>query len=953
MSSKEIGGNVSEEVHFSGLSGQTDQLAAKLTLPWQGYLLKRPRLNEAVNRLQLGGLVSVVAGPGYGKTALLVDLLKNNEGPCAYYALDEEDREPGTFVRGLLAAVGQIDPSAAREGRERLGSSSHISRDCSDAIAAVAAHLARNEIPGSGGRITLALDEMQFLPERGPALHALERFIETLPSGWTVLLASRRGLVMSSMRKLLAQGRRLHLEGRRMRLTPLEVRAWAAAAWGLKLDLAEARAVWRLTEGWPVALVLMGERLRRLGRLGERVGIMALLRKGTDLNEYLEREVFSSLESSVTELLMRAWPFPRVSFPRDEEFLPEGGESLLEELAERGFLVRKSGHHIFSLHPLVRAYAEREMTRTTPEAARTLSRAAASHLRSAGFNREAASLLLRIGDVDAAVKPLRTLAMEALNASTPSMEAEWLELLPEEVVATEPWLLLVRGRILQGRGDYEGARLLYRASARLFEQQKEMTGRLQSLLGEALCLYVLGRWEESLGSLGKAERVTSNPAQRAEVLCNTAGVLLALCRWDDAVERLEVALAQSQPIVRRALEARVDVYRARLFFLRGLYETGAQWAERAVRKSSGVGHELYATALNASATLLQQLGRYHEALLRVEASMALVKSRHWTFMEGPVSLCAAGVYLGLERYREGIENAKRAKDIAQKAQDVETEVWAEDLLGDVCRRNRSPQKARVHHERALELCHVHNLSSYEVARSTCGLAMDLAANHENEAAAEILAQAIAPARKYGLTSVLAMARMYDGWLQACGGQERMARASLAEALRLAQDGCHVHALVQEAPVALAIYGLCARYGMTGFLQNMVIPKLSLRLQKRYAELSEGSVYPLDVPLGARGGAHGRVVHRAEERASGAEEQAVAERVEQLTDREMEILKMVGLGLPNKLIAAKLFIAEKTVKTHTNRMFRKLGVTNRLQAVLALQAYQRYQKSTRSFRSHLR
>lgn len=54
----------------------------------------------------------------------------------------------------------------------------------------------------------------------------------------------------------------------------------------------------------------------------------------------------------------------------------------------------------------------------------------------------------------------------------------------------------------------------------------------------------------------------------------------------------------------------------------------------------------------------------------------------------------------------------------------------------------------------------------------------------------------------------------------------------------------------------------------------------------------------------------------------------------LTDREMEILRTLVLGLKNKAIAEKLFISEKTVKTHVNRIFRKLGVANRTQAILA-------------------
>jgi DNA-binding NarL/FixJ family response regulator len=55
----------------------------------------------------------------------------------------------------------------------------------------------------------------------------------------------------------------------------------------------------------------------------------------------------------------------------------------------------------------------------------------------------------------------------------------------------------------------------------------------------------------------------------------------------------------------------------------------------------------------------------------------------------------------------------------------------------------------------------------------------------------------------------------------------------------------------------------------------------------------------------------------------------------LTEREIEILRTMVLGLKNKAIAEKLFISEKTVKTHVNRIFKKLGVTSRSQAILTV------------------
>jgi len=55
--------------------------------------------------------------------------------------------------------------------------------------------------------------------------------------------------------------------------------------------------------------------------------------------------------------------------------------------------------------------------------------------------------------------------------------------------------------------------------------------------------------------------------------------------------------------------------------------------------------------------------------------------------------------------------------------------------------------------------------------------------------------------------------------------------------------------------------------------------------------------------------------------------------DELTSREKDVLKCLTTGCSNKEIAEKLFISEKTVKTHLNSIFRKLNVTKRLQAIL--------------------
>jgi DNA-binding NarL/FixJ family response regulator len=63
---------------------------------------------------------------------------------------------------------------------------------------------------------------------------------------------------------------------------------------------------------------------------------------------------------------------------------------------------------------------------------------------------------------------------------------------------------------------------------------------------------------------------------------------------------------------------------------------------------------------------------------------------------------------------------------------------------------------------------------------------------------------------------------------------------------------------------------------------------------------------------------------------------LARRHDGLTSRETQVLSLMAHGLSNADIAARLFVTVATVKTHVNHIFTKLGVTSRVEAVLAYQ-----------------
>lgn len=72
----------------------------------------------------------------------------------------------------------------------------------------------------------------------------------------------------------------------------------------------------------------------------------------------------------------------------------------------------------------------------------------------------------------------------------------------------------------------------------------------------------------------------------------------------------------------------------------------------------------------------------------------------------------------------------------------------------------------------------------------------------------------------------------------------------------------------------------------------------------------------------------RVLRGVSENAAGAKDL-----IQPLSDRELEVLRLLSTGLSNKEIAPLLFISESTVKTHVEHIIHKLGVSDRVQAAV--------------------
>jgi DNA-binding NarL/FixJ family response regulator len=189
----------------------------------------------------------------------------------------------------------------------------------------------------------------------------------------------------------------------------------------------------------------------------------------------------------------------------------------------------------------------------------------------------------------------------------------------------------------------------------------------------------------------------------------------------------------------------------------------------------------------------------------------------------------------------------------------------------------------------------------------------------------------------------------DHRLVRAGLERLLATAPEIEVVGGAADGAEAIALVAELQPDVVLMDLSmpnvngidatrAIVAANGDVQVVVLTSLS-DPDRILAALDAGAIgyllkdaEPEEVIAGIRAAARGESPLAPKAARAVLTARAERERAD-LSEREREVLECVAEGMPNKLIARRLGISEKTVKAHLTRVFDKIGVTDRTQAAL--------------------
>lgn len=293
-------------------------------------------------------VVSVAAGPGWGKTTLLAQWGARSRRPFAWVGVDENDNDPIVLLTYVAAALDRVAPLDAR---------------VFEALAAPGSSLEATVVPRLGGALAamdgpfvLVLDDLHLL-DNPACLDAIAALTRHVPVG-SQLALSARGTPALPLGALRARGLVLEIGPQDLRLDAADARQLLVAA-GVDLPDERVAQLTEDTEGWSAGLYLAALSIRASGL--DTAGLGAFSGRDRLVSDYLQAELLAHVSPAELGFLTRTAVLDRMTGPLCDAVLETSGSAaILESMAASNlFLVPLDGgresyryHYLFGSLPL-------------------------------------------------------------------------------------------------------------------------------------------------------------------------------------------------------------------------------------------------------------------------------------------------------------------------------------------------------------------------------------------------------------------------------------------------------------------------------------------------------------------------------------------------------------------------------------------------------------------------
>jgi len=411
-------------------------LRTKTTIPsLKPNWLERARLIHLLHQGSAGKLTFLSAPAGFGKTTLLTQWVHQRERAAAWYALDAKDNDPMRFWRYVSYTLAEAaSPNVAARILHLTESLPHLSLPTFlDALI--------NELSAELEPLVLILDDYQMITAESIHEH-IAYFIEYMPAAVHVILASRSDLPFSAAKWLLLE-EYMEIPAQQLQFTQEETKSYYREAVKLPLRPEQAETLFRRTEGWAAGLQLVSLSLRSHADTDSFIEQFA----GNHRNvaEYLFHEVLSWLPEPIADFLLITSLLERMDAELCDALRgKEDSRAILETLQNWNlFLVPLDDHQTwFRYHHLFAQFLRSRLERKPPAALQELHRRISECFEHRGFLDEAIEHAIAARDYTQIDKLLARNLPSALQQGEFRSLLRWFDSVPEDCGRTAEMMLL-------------------------------------------------------------------------------------------------------------------------------------------------------------------------------------------------------------------------------------------------------------------------------------------------------------------------------------------------------------------------------------------------------------------------------------------------------------------------------------------------------------------------------
>jgi LuxR family maltose regulon positive regulatory protein len=893
----------------------------------------RLRLEELLRRGADTTLTLLSAPAGFGKTTLLGTWLahRSGAGSIAWVSLDERDTDPWVFWTHLLHAVDRAVPGSATSALAQLGSNQpQLDEGLS---------LLVNELSVSAAELSVVLDDYHLA--ESPAIQpGISFLLEHLPPQAHLVISTRvdPALPLSRMR---ARGEVVEIRAADLRFTSDEAAFYLNEINALALDATDVEVLESRTEGWAAALQLAALSLQGKEDATEFISGFA----GDDrfVVDYFADEVLDRQPPDVRAFLLGTSVLDELTASLCDAVTGRAGSKAMLERLERQnlFLVSLDDRrHKYRYHHLFADVLRARLLEENRDDAARLHRRASDWYHDVGDPEAAVRHAVAAGDLALAADRIERAIPALLRDRREAVLRRWARDLPAGIVRNRPVVAVGFIGGLMSSNDFEGvaprleyvedllkgpvedlvvadrselARLratveTYRAALCLVRGEPQLTAHHAELalahaaaddhlsIASASAVVGLASWADGdLAAAHQGYRSVTDHLERAGHITDVLGCSITLAdieitqgRLGEARRTCERALALADGLQMRGVSD-MNVGLSRVAWEHGDLVAAAEYLRRADEAGDACG-------------LPQNPYRWRVMMARLRHAEGDMTTAVELLEE------ADRVYVGDFLPNVQPVAAVRARLLAAAGDIAGARAWARQhgvTAGD-------------------ELTYLSEYNHLTLARI---LLAEYAAGANDDAlptATALLAGILTAARRGNRTGTVIEVLTLQALTQRASGDLESAISTLAQAAQLAEPEGFVRVFIDEGAAMRALLEqLDQRHPRSSFIQRL-LQQLALR------DVGSGGASTGRAGTGGADEPTTRSVGPAlDGQTPGATSQTL---VEPLSDRESDVLRLLGSDLSGPDIARRLHVSLATVRTHTQHIYSKLGVNNRSAAV---------------------